>query len=233
MSDLINALHSLAQKTEFWSAIAGAIVGGFVALLIQLVNLHAAKKQREKDHFSAQQALAGSLLLKASAIHQNLYGIHHHIETCYQIGIERDPRSEPWNFMMPLANPPETISFSYDEMGMLLAQKDDDVFNLVWAMDTRHNSLVYLITRIEFARRELAARLRVDRVDGEVLSGILRDDERLTLQPRIIEINSLIENARTLARTCYQESSRALDDLVRLLKTKLHLDYRVERLRMM
>ena len=49
LKELVTALLSLSEKTEFWSAIAGAIVGGLIALVIQIVTLRASKKQRDED----------------------------------------------------------------------------------------------------------------------------------------------------------------------------------------
>ena len=59
LKDLINALWGLSQQTELWSAIAGAVVGGLIALATQLVSLRASNKQRVEDRLYVQQALGG------------------------------------------------------------------------------------------------------------------------------------------------------------------------------
>ncbi len=231
MNNLIDSFWSaIPRATEFWSAIAGAVVGGLIAFAVQLVTLRASKRQRDEDRLQSRQALGNSLLFKMVRIHSDIYGIHHHLETCFDSASKRGLGGEPWNFVIPLANPPSAIEFSSDEMGMLLAQKDNDLFNAVLSMDVLHNSLVDLIRLINSSRKELTDRLRVDRVDGTVLTGVLRPEERLALQPRIIEVNSLIEQVRIQSKKDCKESGEALDRLAEVLRDKLGLSYKLERI---
>ena len=233
MKEVVSALWSLGKETAFWSAVAGAVVGGLIALVIQLVNLRASKRQRDEDRLYTRQALGNSLLFKVVRIHSNIFGIHHHIETCYKSALKLGGESEPWNFMIPLANPPEFVFFSADEMAMLLALKDNELFNLVMSLDVIHNSLVEMLKLLNVTRKDLTDRLKVQQIDGTTLSGVFSENEKLALRPKMIEVNALAEQVRMLAKNYYDDSAKALEQLAELLRSKLNLTYSIERIRKM
>lgn len=210
------------------SAIAGAIVGGLIALLAQLIALRATKKQRDEDRDYIRKALGNSLLFKMIRVHSNFFNIHHHVEVCYKEGIRRGDISHPWRFFIPLANPPDPIAFSSDEMGMLISLRDNDVFNSMIDMDVAHNSLLAVLRVAIVLRKELTEKLKVDGVDGSQLAGVLRPEEWLALQPRMIEVNSVIEQMRAQAKKEYEASKKTLDDLATLFRVKLGLGYSIE-----
>lgn len=125
---------------EFWAAIAGAIVGGLIALVIQLVALWAAKAERKEDHNERRRALGYALLFKMIQIYSNLRQLRDHLAGAYERGLE-DGLEEPWQFVMPIVNVPDRVEFSTDEMSMLLSLGNDDVFNDLASLDQVHNSL--------------------------------------------------------------------------------------------
>lgn len=225
---MLNVLSGLSQATEFWSAIIGAIVGGVIALVIQLVALRASKKQREEDRLYVQRALASSLVFKVTRIHSNNYGIHHHIETCYETGKQHGDESNPWRFFVPLANPPEPVVFSSDELGLLFAQKNNEVFNSILDMDVAHNSLIEVIKLIAITRKDLTGRLKVGAVEGTKLSGVFSQAELLAIQPQVLEVNSLIEHARRQATDDYNHSLTGIDKLSELINAKLGLGFKID-----
>lgn len=229
MSNLINGFwSSIPRETEFWSAIVGAIVGGLIALFVQLIALRAAKKQRAEDQKETRRALGNSLLFKMVRIHSNIYGIHRHIEERFEEAMQRGLGGEPWQFFLPLANPPEPVNFSSEEMGMLLAQKNDDVFNLVLPMDVIHNSMIVLVKLINQERQKLSSLLKPDEVDGHVITGHLSKEQVLMFRPRMIEVNTLIESTRVNANRGTRDSREALKRLNSLLREKLGLSYKLE-----
>jgi hypothetical protein len=225
---LVEILVNLASQTEFWSAIVGAIVGGLIAYIVQVKALREGRKQRNEDHRRVQQAQGHELLFKMIRIHSGFSGIHQHIESCFEQAARKGLTGEPWQFVLPLANPPDPVHFSSEEMGMLLALKNDDVFNSVVSMDVIHNSLSTAVALLTKERRELTERLRAEEAKGAVLSGVLDPDQALVLRPRMIEVNSLIESIRAESKRDFEESGEVLGSLNKLFRDKLELTYRLE-----
>jgi hypothetical protein len=129
---------------EFWAAVGGAIVGGIIAFVIQLVVLRAAARQREKEAAERKKALGFSLFVKMMKIHSHLHLLHEHLEEPFERDKEGGGGREPWQIVLPLANNPMHVHFSSDEMAMLLSLKNDDLFNDVISMDEIHNSTIDL-----------------------------------------------------------------------------------------
>ena len=155
--EILRTLWSVIPgQTEFWSAIFGAVVGGSIAYMIQLKALREGRKQRDEEHKRLQQALGNALLFKMIRVHSNFYDVHKYIEGCFAEAARREHKGEPWQFVTPLANPPDPVYFSSEEMGMVLGLKNDDVFNLVLQMDVIHNSLIDIVRVLNTERRALA-----------------------------------------------------------------------------
>ena len=215
-------------QTEFWSAILGAVVGGSIAYMIQVRALREGRRQRDEDHNRLQQALGNSLLFKMIRVHSNFYGVQQHIEDSFAEAARRGHKGEPWQFVRPLANPPDPVHFSSDEMGMVLGLKNADVFNSVLQMDVIHNSLIATVRVLNIERRALTERLKVDEAEGPVLSSTLDKDQVLALRPRMIDVNSLIVSVRADAKRGFEESDQALNGLHEMLRDKLGIAYKLE-----
>lgn len=223
---------TLFGKTEFWSAILGAIVGavsgGSIAYMVQVKALREGRRQRDEDHNRLQQALGTALLFKMIRVHSNFYDVHKYIEGCFAAAARRGHKGEPWQFVLPLANPPDPVHFSSEEMAMVLGLKNDDVFNLVLPMDIIHNSLIATVKVLSTERKSLTEQLKADKAEGVVLSSTLDRDQDLALRPRMIDVNSLIVSVRADAKRGFEESDQALNDLHEILRDKLGVTYKLK-----
>lgn len=219
---------SILGATEFWSAIVGAVVGGLIAYAVQTQALREGRKLRDEDHKRVEHALGYSLLFKMMRIYSDFYGIHEHIESCFQKAARDKFEGAPWQFFLPLANPPEPVHFSSEEMGMLLALKHDDVFNSVLSMDFIHNSLIDAIKVLNTERRALTEQLKADEATSTLVGGVLNKQQMLALQPRMIEVNGLIEDIRARAKMDFEESHNVLGGLHKVLTEKLGLGVKLE-----
>jgi hypothetical protein len=221
-------LPTLLASTEFWSALAGAFVGGLIAYLVQLLALREGRKQRQEDRLQAQQALAYSLVFKVIRIHSDYFGIYRHVEEFFELAAKRGiAHEEPWRFVLPLANFPDPVHFSPEEMGMLLSLKNDDVFNEVLGLDISHNSLLDVARLVSAERRNLTDRLKVDEANAEVLTGT-DHQTYLALRPRMIEVNGLIQSLRVEAKAATAKSKATMERLQQLLRNRLGLTLRVQ-----
>lgn len=227
--DFVDSVWSILPKeTEFWSAIIGAVVGGGIALIGQLIAMRYERKKRAEDRLEVKRALAHSLLFKVLRIHTNFYGMYRHIEDHFERAERKGLQAQPWQIVAPLANPPKHLHFSSDEMGMLLSLKDDDVFNSLASLDVVHNSLVDLFNLMMQLRMALTDSLKASGVEGVTVSGVVSREDWQRLQPKMLEVNSLIDAMRNQAKRDFNESNRALPHLANLLMKKLDMKYRLE-----
>lgn len=228
----LSIISAIPASSEFWSGIIGAVVGatmgGYISYRIQGKALQETRSQRSEDRLIAQKALAHSLLFKVIRIHSDFYNIHEHITGCFEKAAREGFEGEPWQIVLPLANFPDPVHFSSDEMGMLLSLKNDDVFNQVNSLDAVHNSLIEITKIMSLERRKLGERIRVEQVENTVLSGTLIPEEHLALKPAIIDVNGLIENAKAFAERDVRSSLEALTALQKLFNEKLGFSHRVE-----
>lgn len=84
-----------------------------------MIALRETRRQRAEDLDNHQTALANALLFKMKRICSNLYAVHRHFEDGFADGKKRGITSEPWQFVLPIANPPDPVNFTSDEMSML------------------------------------------------------------------------------------------------------------------
>lgn len=229
--DLLKGISAtVPHETEFWAAIAGAVAGGLIAFIVQMIALRAANEQRQADDKRNQQALGYSLLFKMMRIYSNFNNIHRYIEECFEEAAKLGKIEEPapWQILLPLATVPDPVHFSADEMGMLLGQKDSDVFNSVLSMDAIHNNLMGTIKFLNDKRMALTERLAAEQMEGNVASGVLREDQIAPLRPKIFEVNDLTEKVRARAKADFEESEDVLARLDKGLREKLGLTHRLE-----
>lgn len=217
----------MPREIAFWSAIAGAIVGGSISAFVQSLTRRDARRQRDEDRKRTQQAQAYSLLFKLVRIHSNFHRIHRHIEFCFA-KLKEHGGVEPWPVMMPLINLPDRENFTSDEMGMLLGLKEDDTFNATVELDVLHNSLIVAMKGLDTERRALTARLQVESFEGAKLAGTLSEQARLALRPAMIAVNSLAEAVRNQAARDSKQSRETLVSVLALFERKLDIKHNLE-----
>ncbi|MBX3512814.1 MAG: hypothetical protein KF750_04450 [Xanthobacteraceae bacterium] len=227
--DFVKSLFSaLPTETEFWSAIAGAIVGGMIALVAQLIAIRATRKQITADKLDIQKTLCASIIFKLIRIHTNILGVYSHIEGCLSGAKQRGLVGDPWQFVTPLINPPGHVHFNSDEMAMLLGLKDFEVFNAVLSLDVVHNSHIDSLRVLSSERRALTDRLEAEEANGVMLSGTMSHEQMMRLKPKMIEVNTLVEQMKERTKKDSSLAFRALDQVNMLFREKLGLTYRVE-----
>lgn len=213
------------MPNEFWAAIAGAVVGGIIAYFIQIRALNAATAAREKDAAERRKSLGFALLIKMIRIYTTLRHMQNHMEECLGKLKEAEHAGwEPWQVMVPIANPAENIHFSTDEMAMLLSLKNDDLFNDLASLDVVHNSFIEIFQTCSRKRAELLERLPAPAtMEGLVGSIELSQEQVRNIRSKIVEANDLILSVND---RCAKDSKEAEDVLNRLnifLNEKLEL----------
>jgi hypothetical protein len=218
--------YQMAFGTEFWSAISGAVVGGVIALLIQLVALNAAKKERALEKKDKREALARSAMFKALRIRSNLFVLHSYIEKSFATA-NSDTHNEPWTFLLPLANSPADVHFSTDEMTLILSFNNRDLTDLLMSLDVVHNSLIDVFETYRDMRADIQQSMPAKMV-GNVGTTSFTPEELALVQPKMVMMNQLIGDARIRAKTDYEESQQAVDKLLASINDKLKLGIEIE-----
>lgn len=220
---------SIFQSTEFWSAIVGAVVGGMIAFGVQWIALREGRLQREAEGRSAGEALANALFVKLLRIHSNFIQVLRHVEEARSEGQARG-MAEAWQATLPIGNPPDTVHFSADEMGMILNQKDVRAFNAIVDLDVRHNSLIDVVKLFNSERNALSERLaeNTETFDGPSGGAVFTGPQLQRIRPRMITVNSLVEHIRSLSSENVDASNEGIRLLRALLQEKFGRTYNIE-----
>lgn len=213
--------------TEFWAAIAGAFVGGLIALAGQIVVLEAAKRARLVEQRDKHKALAHALLFKMIQIHSRIEKIREHIQECVDVGQAKQAPAEPWQTVMGLASLPDPVHFTADEMAYLLSLKDDALFNDIASLDEVHNSTVAAFKLFGDRRAALTGTMSAT-MEGNVGATLFTTEQFAVARPRMVELNNLATSILTAATTDAPLMWDALNRLQILFQKKSGLAYRVE-----
>lgn len=121
------------------SAFGGTIIGGGISYWLARMNLKAAKKQRDEDRDEIRRALAYSLLFKMIRIMSDLHHMRTAVKEMFASAEQVGFKGEPWNIVMPVVPLPNAVSFSAEEMALVLSL-DDKTFNEIASLDKIHAS---------------------------------------------------------------------------------------------
>jgi hypothetical protein len=213
------------MSTEFLAAISGAIVGGLIAFAIQLIVLRQARKQRDEETRERQQAIGQALLIKMIKIHSTLFGMHRQLEDFFENA--SNPKLEPWEFVLPLANLPQFVSFSTDEMSLFLSLKNNGLFNSILHMDEIHNTTIDSFRTYRELRASLTSSLAAE-MEGIVGTTNFTKPQYDFFRPKMVEINQLAIDLRERCNIDQQESWEVLEALNSALRNAIGLKYKLE-----
>jgi hypothetical protein len=209
--------------SEFWSAIAGAIVGGCIAFAVQMYALKENRSQRIEDRLRANQSLARSLLFKLSKMYSDFVSVYAHIDEGLKRVVPNGHNNEPWTSVRPLMNPPEKITFLSEEMSLLLELKDDRLFNSLFSLDRVHGALVEILGDFRVERERLFSQMPSQPLEGGVVQISLNKEQVQALRPRMELVNYLVRTAHEWCEKDSRTASDALDRLQVLVREQLNL----------
>lgn len=207
---------------EFWSAIAGAIVGGIIAYVIQRQERNAARKDRQEERKLEARSLGYSLLFKVISIHTTLTHLKAHVDERLTFGksVEIDNVA---SVLLPIANMPSPVEFTSPEMGMLLSLKDDAVFNSVVSLDKIHNSIIPIWTIYEVKRSAIPSQGEEHSFDASEGKGEFSVRRGSHLEAMIFEVEGIARELVRRSEVDLAEAGTALAKLVPLLNDRLQL----------
>jgi hypothetical protein len=212
--------------SEFWAAISGAVVAGVIALGIQLIALRAAKKERLAERKERKEAVGHSIMFKAMRIHSNLYNLHLHLEESFS-AVDPGLHSEPFTFVLPLANAPDDVHFSPEEMSLIVSFNKPDLTDRLMSLDVIHNSLIDIFETYAALRNDIQS-LMPAQMNGNVGESSFTHEEWLVVRPRMVTMNQVLTGARERAKVDYEDSRKAVRELLTELNEQLGLNLRLQ-----
>lgn len=210
------ATDLLGFGNEFWAAVVGALVGGLIALILQLVSLRVARKYRIEDQTNARRALAYSLSFKMIKIATYLKEAWRHFESTNKECAEEN--AEPWQVFLSAANLPERIRFTDNEMSLVLSLGDADVFNELFMVDALYVGTIDNIEVLSRLRDSLSSELKAVGMSGDKGVLGLSPEEHLAFKPKMIEVNKLFEGIHSTAQNDYEVAKRLTGQLLNLFE---------------
>ena len=213
--------------SEFWAAIWGAIVGsalaGVISYLLQRQAFNAEEQRRLAERKEILQTLARALLYKLIRVYSNLYHLKEHLEE----SIARDRAAQSWTMVTPIANLPDAVFFSPEEMSVVLQLKDDNLFNQLLNLDTIHNSTLAAFATYAKQRQEMLSGIPAE-IHGRMGTTAFSDEEFKVLRPKMAELDHLIEDIRLRCLKDVKESAEILKTLQAALQKHLTISHRLE-----
>ncbi len=225
----------IVKSAEFFSAMSGALVGGAIGLTGQVLAFNEARKFRDADRLATNQALAHSLLFKFIRLYSNATTIAEHFQE-KPANEDKSSVALAWHeFYLPLANKPDAIAFSSDEMALLLSVADVEIFNTAIDLDVRHNSLLAALCTLDVTanglRDNLAEKATLDRQEGRTFSLSFGAADALQIKSKMAEVDHLCPQLDDMAQSLSQDAEKALFATLLVLQTKLKIKLKLEKFR--
>jgi len=231
--EILTFLYNIIKLPGFMPAVLGALTGAIVSFIpLYFIQNRAFKKDekiRASEYNRSQQAMRKTLIIKLLKINADISNIHQHIEESFHHFSDFKGKIEPWGILKPLSLIPDKISISFDELGMLLGLGDFDRFQKVCNMEADHKFVLGAAKEYRKLREELFKNLPpLSNVDGTL--GMYRDSNNVSpeLKLKMEEINEFIGIWRKKSTKYATESKQTLDELIKLLESKLDIHQRKE-----
>jgi len=199
--------------SNFYSTVIGAIIGaaisGYISYLIQRRNIEHARAERERSKNEKDIALANAISLKMMRIYSNIYDFHFSIETLISKSGSKIP-DNPCLIIKPFAGSPQHISFSYEEMALVISFKNEELVKLIQSIDTIHNHLIDMLDEYKKNREHMFNSFPLDFFGPQ---GQLRIpmDWADYYTPRLSSLNENIWHIRNQLFTDFDESKKILE----------------------
>lgn len=192
--------------TEFWAAIVGAIVGAgigaMVSYFLQRQNLNEARAERERASRDIRKGLARSLIHKLMKVHSHAGQLDRHMSKLFARASAKEQR--PCQAAQVISPVSQSIYFSTEEMGLLIALKMEDQYNDAAMLDERHNSLFALLADFNELKLRFTELFTPEGMTGEVGHLMLTNEQMKAAMPRMLHIDqnliALRDEATSLAR---------------------------------
>ena len=234
-----------AGLTEFWAAIIGALVGGAITALTQLMSFRWQQNQerarrREDFHLQSERqlereaTLAFSILAKMNRGFTAITQVRDILDSAHQLMMQAG--MEFANAARPTATDPESFRFSLDEMILVRDLRKTDLINNFLDLPYIVDGYIGNIAVFRRIKSDINGLAEVGRIepDGRAISGIHKKNEfRHSLL--VSEANVLLNAMHTSIAHDFKNTNNLFHDLHAALQDRLgggrmKVDFEVERI---
>lgn len=212
----------LLETESFLAAILGGVVAGALTLIAALV-AHALERARQKHSEKERkdaldQVLARSMLIKLRDMHSDLYQLREH----FTFKSARPDFLERWQVVQPMANLPRAVSFTIEELSLLLERKEFDEFHRLSELARLHlaaceSAQTFNRLKLTFQERLVDASDAIT-LDGSVVGSSIDPQVGQKLLPKMAELESLIDGIAGMVVEGEAKSRLALIKFQKILK---------------
>ena len=174
----------ISLLTGFGGAIVGAFVSGYVA-----------KSQTREIRKNQQKAEFFKLMIKSSLIQTDFANLQRMITDCIEIA-KKNGNQEMALFGKVQSNPGDfdKIVIHPDELTCLFEAREFNLLSDVVELALKHTRLFEAFNAYSRLRSELKDMMPNNEINGSVVGSNLTADEIRRLQPRFLELGSLIDS---------------------------------------
>lgn len=202
--------------SEAVAGLVGVVLGGIIAAGTSAFFAWLADRDRKL-------ALAYSIALKAHRISDIVYKIRKSVNDSWA-----NEAGEKWRVVTPvLGVPTEHVTFSTDELSLLLISKNDKVTNTLITTSNRYNLLLDIVHEYNARRKDLTheVSVRANPQHSAIAGQICFDPGAFILiQPKLAEAESLVTLMHDQANECFPFSSELGQTIGATLKGMLNDD---------
>lgn len=206
------------------SLLAGTIISAIVSYLLQRRSFSEARQEKEKDKFEARKTLGLNLFHKMIRIASTLEILKRSLDE--SLANPENVDGQPWQIVMPLANFPNRVKFTPEELTFLM-QTDMTLFNDMAPFDDIQDSLLGAFELYRTKRMALTDTLPAN-MSGSRGTTYLNEAGMKKIAPKAAELNSLIQGMNQRTQQDSKEAWELLEKLRNLLNKEFNLQLRSE-----
>jgi hypothetical protein len=189
------------------AGLGGAILGSWVSGRIAGSHADAEKVSKQKTEFF-------KVMIKSSLIQSDFTNLKRTLDDAVveanKIGMTNQPK---WTKVQSNPDEFEKIEITPDDLVCLFEAREFDLLSDLVAVGMKHSKMIGAFNTYSRLRLELKDHMPKSDMNGPVVGSLLNQDDLLRLQPRFLELSSLLESIDQLLPMYVQESSALSEKL--------------------
>jgi hypothetical protein len=179
----------------FWptiiGAVAGSVVAGTIAYILQSANNRQARNERLAGKRQEDLVLAFTTMVKVIKIMSHLTQIKDTLDECLAI-MPPNIGIMAWTFVRPFAAMPPKVTFTKEESGFILSTHINALMLTALEIADVHNDTIVLMDKYSKRREELAELTPIESLHGDYAVTKSDPETMKALLPRVIPTNAIL-----------------------------------------